>query len=92
VSITGTTVVAGRPAYQLSIEPRSNQSLIGQILIAVDGKSYLPLQVQVIPRGSSSPAFSIGYTTFTPGQPAAANFASPAPGKCVSWLPRPLSG
>lgn len=84
VSITGTTVVAGRSAYQLSVEPRSDQSLIGQILIAVDGTSYLPLQVQVIPRGSSSPAFSIGFTTFTPGQPAASNFTfTPPPGAHV---------
>lgn len=95
VTVAGTTVVAGRPAYQLSIEPRSNQSLIGQILIAVDAKSYLPLGVQVIPRGSSSPAFSIGFSTFTPGQPAASNFTfTPPPGAHVHVvkLPNPLSG
>ncbi len=95
VTVTGTTVVAGRPAYQLSIEPRSNQSLIGQILIAVDAKSYLPLQVQVIPRGSSSPAFQIGFTTFSPGQPAASNFTfTPPPGAHVHVvrLPGSLAG
>jgi hypothetical protein len=96
VSVTGTTVVAGRPAYQLSIEPRSDQSLIGQILIAVDGTSYLPLQVQVIPRGSSSPVFQIGFTTLTPGQPAASNFAfTPPPGAhvhTVKLTANPLAG
>ena len=84
VTVAGSTVVAGRSAYQLSIAPRTNQSLISQILIAVDSQTYLPLQLQVFARGMSSPAFQIGFTSLTFGAPAASNFTfTPPPGAHV---------
>ncbi len=84
VTVTGTTTVAGRNAYQLSIVPRASGSLIGQILIAVDAQTYLPLQVQVIARGQSGPAFQIGFTSLSLSRPANSNFAfTPPPGAHV---------
>lgn len=79
VSVAGTVSVAGRSAYQLVVAPRSSQSLIGKITIAVDGQTYLPLQVQVFARGSSSPAFSIGFTSLSFAKPAASNFTFTPP-------------
>jgi hypothetical protein len=79
VTVAGGTVVAGRPAYQLVIAPRTSQSLISQIVIAVDSKTYLPLQVQVFARGTSGPAFSVGFTSLSFGKPAASNFTFTPP-------------
>jgi outer membrane lipoprotein-sorting protein len=79
VSVQGTTTVAGRPAYQLVITPRTPQSLIGRITIAVDATLHVPLQVQVYPRGSGSPAFQAGFTMLRPGQPAPGNFTFTPP-------------
>ncbi len=87
VTVMGTTTVAGRNAYQLSIVPRASGSLIGQILIAVDAQTYLPLQVQVIARGQSGPAFQIGFTSLSLSRPATSNFAfTPPPGAHVKTV------
>jgi hypothetical protein len=79
VTIPGTTTVAGRAAYQLAIAPRTSQSLVGRILIAIDAKTHLPLSFQVFARGASSPAFSIGYTSLSFATPAMSNFTFTPP-------------
>ena len=67
--------VAGQPAYQLVLAPRSAQSLIGKITIALDARHLsVPLRVQVFARGATSPALQIGYTSISFVAPAAANF------------------
>ncbi len=71
--------MAGRSAYQLVIAPRTDQSLIDQIVIAVDSKTYLPLRLQVFARGTSGPVFQIGFTSLTFGKPAASNFTFTPP-------------
>jgi hypothetical protein len=87
VTIPGTTTVAGRDAYQLAIAPRSSQSLIGRIMIAVDARTHLPLGLQVFARGGSSPAFSIGFTSLSFAKPAASNFTfTPPPGAKVKTV------
>jgi outer membrane lipoprotein-sorting protein len=93
VTVAGTTDVAGQPAYQLAIAPKSPQSLIGRIVVAVDASSYLPLSLQVFARGSSSPAFSIGFTSITLGRPAMSNFTfTPPPGAHVKTVKLPAAG
>src|SRR5262245_34865780 len=90
VTAPGTTVVAGRDAYQLAIEPRGSQSLVGRIMIAVDAKTHLPLSVQVFARGGSSPAFQIGYTSLSFAKPAMSNFTfTPPPGAKVKTVKVP---
>src|SRR5262249_45288315 len=72
--------VAGQDAYQLVLAPRSSQSLIGKVAIAVDAQHLtVPLRVQVFARGASSPAFQIGYTSISFVTPAAANFSFTPP-------------
>jgi outer membrane lipoprotein-sorting protein len=77
--------VAGQPAYQLVLAPRSAQSLIGKITIALDAQHLsVPLRVQVFARGATSPALQIGYTSISFVAPAAANFQfTPPPGAKV---------
>lgn len=95
VTVAGSTVVAGRPAYELSVAPRTSQSLISQIVIAVDAKTYLPLQLAIFARGTSGPAFQIGFTSLTFARPAASNFTfTPPAGAHVKTerLPASLPG
>ncbi len=90
VSVQRTVTVAGQPAYQLVLSPRSSQSLIGRVNIAIDASNNVPLRVQVFARGGSSPAFQVGYTLISFVRPAAANFAfSPPSGAKVKTVTVP---
>ncbi|WP_043639488.1 LolA family protein [Nonomuraea candida] len=79
VRVINTAQVAGRPVYQLVLAPKDDGSLVQEIRIALDGETYVPLQVQVYARGSAEPAYQVGFTqvTFTP--PAEENFAFTPP-------------
>ena len=79
VSVERTVTVAGQPAYQLVLSPRSSGSLIGRVTIAIDATKNVPLRVQVFARGAASPAFQVGYTSISFVKPAAANFSFTAP-------------
>jgi hypothetical protein len=80
VSVDRNVVVAGQAAYQLVLAPRDSGSLIGQVRIAIDGQNGVPLRLQVLARGASSPAFQVGYTFI--------QFEAPSPGD-VSFTPPP---
>jgi outer membrane lipoprotein-sorting protein len=79
VRVQRNVTVAGQPAYQLALVPRSDGSLVGQVLIAIDAARHIPLRLEVIPRGSSNPAYEIGFTSLTFGPPAASNFSFTPP-------------
>ncbi len=84
VGVQSNVYVADRPAYQLSLAPKSSQSLIGRVLLAVDASTGIPLRVEVYGRGSAGLAYSMGYTKLAFGTPAAANFSfTPPPGATV---------
>jgi hypothetical protein len=72
-------MVAGQPAYQLSLAPKTTKSLVGQIRIAIAAHGSYALRLQVFARGATSPAFSLGYTSLTLGRPAASNFSFTPP-------------
>jgi len=95
VGVQRNVYVAGRAAYQLSLVPRSSKSLVGQVLIAIDASRHIPLRVEVFPRGSSTLAYSFGYTSLSFGVPAASNFTfTPPPGATVrtQTLPANVGG
>ena len=79
VQLGPNTTVAGRSAYQIALAPKQSGSLVNQILIAIDATRHIPLQVEVLANGSSSPAFQVGYTALTFGPPAESNFAFTPP-------------
>jgi outer membrane lipoprotein-sorting protein len=79
VSVQRTVTVAGQPAYQLVLSPKSSGSLVGRVNIAIDASNNVPLRVQVFARGASSPAFQVGYTAISFVRPAAANFSFTPP-------------
>jgi outer membrane lipoprotein-sorting protein len=84
VGVQSNVYVADRPAYQLSLAPKSSQSLVDRVLLAVDAGSGIPLRVEVYGRGSAGLAYSIAYSKLVFGTPDAANFAfTPPPGATV---------
>lgn len=92
VGVQSNVYVANRAAYQLALEPRSDQSLVGKVLIAIDASRQIPLRVEVFGRGSAGLAYSIGFTSLVFGTPAASNFTfTPPPGATVKTQAVPSS-
>jgi len=79
VTLAAASSVAGRDAYTLVLTPRTDATLVGSVRIAVDGATGIPLQVQVVARGASAPAFEAGFTTFSTDRPDASVFAFTPP-------------
>lgn len=74
VTVGPNVTVAGRPAYTLVVTPRDAESLVGQVRVAVDGRTHLPLRVQVYARGTAKPAFELGFSQVSFEVPDAAMF------------------
>jgi outer membrane lipoprotein-sorting protein len=82
--------VAGRTAYNLVLEPRTQGTLLGKAAIAVDGETGMPLRVSVTARGQSEPAFQIGFTSLSLEVPDDSLFSFvPPPGATVKELQLP---
>jgi outer membrane lipoprotein-sorting protein len=87
VRVDSNVTVAGQAAYALVLAPKDARSLVGQVQIDVDGHNGVPLRLQVFARGSSSPAFQVGYTDIAFVKPAAADLSfSPPPGATVTQV------
>jgi len=90
VSVGPDVSVAGRAAYNLLIEPRTDATLVGKVAIAVDGENGMPLSVQVTARGADNPAFRSGFTSLSLDAPDQSVFNfTPPPGSTVKELPVP---
>jgi outer membrane lipoprotein-sorting protein len=79
VSVQANVMVAGEPSYQLVLAPKDSRSLVGKIVIAVDGKYGVPLRVQLYAKGAASPAFQAGYTALQWVTPDPSNFSFTPP-------------
>jgi len=87
VSVGEDVDVAGRTAYNLVLEPRTDATLVGKVAIAVDGETGMPLSVQVTARGASSPSFRAGFTSLSLDAPDDSLFTfAPPPGSPVKEL------
>jgi outer membrane lipoprotein-sorting protein len=76
--------VAGRPAYELVLEPQDAGSLIGSVRIAVDAAERVPTRVQVVPAGSDAPALEVAFTELSLQTPSDDVFTfEPAPGVTI---------
>jgi outer membrane lipoprotein-sorting protein len=74
VTVDTAQQIADRDAYTLVLTPRTHATTIGSVRIAVDATTGLPLDVQVLARGASSPAFETGFTSISYAVPAASRF------------------
>ncbi|HET9080724.1 MAG TPA: DUF2092 domain-containing protein [Trebonia sp.] len=79
VSDQANVMVAGEPSYQLVLAPKDSRSLVGKVVIALDGKYGVPLRVQLYAKGASSPAFQVGYNNLQWVSPASSNFSFTPP-------------
>jgi hypothetical protein len=78
-------VVARRPVYELVLKPRDPASLVGQVRLAIDSKTGLPLRVEVFAKGGKKPAFETGFTQLQTSTPADSVFGfTPPPGAKVT--------
>lgn len=90
VSVGDDVTVAGRPAYNLLLEPRTDATLVGAAAIAVDGETGMPLSVQVTARGGGSPSLYAAFTSLSLNTPDDALFTFvPPPGSAVAELQVP---
>jgi outer membrane lipoprotein-sorting protein len=82
VSTSSTTSVAGRDAYELVLVPKDSRALVGQVRLAVDAQTSVPLRVQVFGKNSGNgPAFSVGFTSVSFDVPGASQFTFNPPPK-----------
>lgn len=79
VTTDGTAEVAGRPAYELVLKPKDPASTIGEIRLAVDGETSLPLRTQVFGVGQSDVAFEIAFARVIFETPPAEHFTFTPP-------------
>jgi hypothetical protein len=86
VAVSGTTSVAGRDAYVLTLEPRTAQTLVGKVEVDVDAHTWLPLRAAVFARGAAGPAVSAGFTSvgFGPIDPSIYRFTPPPGAKVIT--------
>ena len=84
VVVDGTAEVAGRAAYELVLSPRDDGSLIEDVRLAVDGDTSMPLRVRINAAGDDEPAFEVGFTSVTFGEPSDDVFRfNPPPGATI---------
>ncbi|MDN3024750.1 sigma-E factor regulatory protein RseB domain-containing protein [Streptomyces sp. S.PB5] len=74
VTVEGTAQVAGRDAYRLVIKPKDSGSTVGQITVAVDAKTGLPLKFTLTPASGGAAVVDAGFTQISYARPAASTF------------------
>ena len=90
VTVDRTAEVAGRPAYQIDLNPRDSRTLVKSVQIALDAETSMPLRVQILSRNGKSPAFSVGFTSISMSPPNASTFDFSQP-PTAKLVPAPFS-
>jgi len=93
VTLGDSVSVAGRDAYDLVLTPKADETLVGHVSIAVDGKTGIPLKVAITARGAKAPAFQAGFTQFSDQKPDDSVFSfAPPKGATVDEQRLPTGG
>ncbi|MEY9940010.1 outer membrane lipoprotein-sorting protein [Streptacidiphilus sp. MAP5-52] len=79
VTVSGSSEVAGHQVYTLQITPKGTGSTIGLVDISVDAKTYLPLEVKVLPADGSDAIADIRFASISYAAPAASTFQFSTP-------------
>lgn len=90
VSTSGLARVAGRDAYELTLTPKTNGSLVQRVSLAIDGQTKVPLRGRVFSTRADAPAIDVGFSSvdFSAPDPSVFSF-SPPPGTTVSEVDPP---
>ncbi|HVQ94024.1 MAG TPA: hypothetical protein VMU51_23500 [Mycobacteriales bacterium] len=92
VTTDGTASVAGRSAYELVLSPKDTRSLVGQVRLALDSETHIPLRVQVFARGGTKPSYEVAFSRISFAVPDDEEFQfSPPPGTKVTDRDKPSS-
>jgi outer membrane lipoprotein-sorting protein len=87
VTVEDDRTVADRSVYELLLMPRTSTTKIGSVHIAVDGRTKIPLGVQVYARGVAAPALDVAFTSIRFARQSNRNFVfSPPPSATVRQL------
>ncbi len=80
VEVGGQTKVAGQDAYLLRMTPAATDTALGYVQAAVDGKTMLPLQLEVYAKGGATPVIKVGFSSvsYDSIDPATFSFTPPA--------------
>ena len=90
ITVASDIKIAERGAYQITITPKGNQSLVASATLSIDAATGLPLAARVMAVGQSTPAFEVAFETITFTKPAASNFEfTPPAGTRVQEVPAP---
>jgi outer membrane lipoprotein-sorting protein len=79
VSVGTDARVAGREVYELVLAPRDAETLVGEIVVAIDGDTGVALAASVTARDAEEPAFSVAFTDVSFEAPDASVFAFTPP-------------
>jgi outer membrane lipoprotein-sorting protein len=74
VATTGAAKVAGRDAYELVLSPKDASSLVGQVRLAIDAETHIPLRVDVYAKSATSPAVRVAFQQISFTTPDAQQF------------------
>ncbi|MGN6610104.1 MAG: LolA family protein [Jatrophihabitans sp.] len=91
VSVDTSRYVAGRAAYTLRLAPKSSDSTVRAVTISIDGKTFVPLQVQIFSTSSATPAFTVGFSHVRFATPAASVFSYAVPKGATVSTGNPLT-
>jgi outer membrane lipoprotein-sorting protein len=86
VEVSGQSTIAGRDVYLLTMTPTATDTALGSVQAAIDGKTFVPLQLQVFAKDVAAPVIQFGFTTVSYGAiPASAfDFTPPAGAKVTT--------
>ena len=79
VEVAGQAKVAGQDAYVLRMTPVAKDTALGYVQAAIDGKTMVPLQVEVYAKGGTAPVIKFGFTSVSYGSIDASTFAFTPP-------------
>lgn len=79
LSFGGTAKVAGHDTYLLDARPRTADTTVGLVQIALDSDTGVALRVQIFAQGASSAAFTVGFTKVSFAAVNASQFHFTAP-------------
>ncbi|GAA1133094.1 hypothetical protein [Citricoccus alkalitolerans] len=92
VTVGEDTRVAGRDAYTLRLDPRTPDTLVEDVTLAVDAATGAPLSVRVRAVGQEDPAISVEYTSYSTETPDAGLFEFTPPAGAEVERVRPDGG
>ena len=82
------TNLAGQPAYDVSVSPKTSAGLLGAVELAWDAENGVPLKLAISARGDSTPVLELGVTDISFGAVASSDVdVSPPAGATIVDVP-----